>query len=95
MTAVETCRITSPGDRSEPTRLRAGPLTTLFVDGDLRRVGLGGREVVRRLYGAVRDRNWGTVPGETRELRIEDSGSDLQGSIKLLACRSIQALHPF
>lgn len=74
MTAVDTCRIPSSGDQSEPTRLHAGPLTALFVDGDLRRIDWGGCEVVRRLYGAVRDRNWGTVPGETRELRIESSG---------------------
>ena len=42
--------------------LQAGPLTAVLEGGDLRYVAVGGREVVRRLYVAVRDRDWGTVP---------------------------------
>ncbi len=41
--------------------LRAGPLTMLYENGDLRYIRLGEHEIVRRLYVAVRDRNWGTV----------------------------------
>ena len=43
--------------------LRAGPLTLVYEAGDLRYVRLGAREILRRVYVAVRDRNWGTVPG--------------------------------
>jgi D-apionolactonase len=75
MTAEEACRVPSTGEGSEPTRVQAGPLTALFVDGDLRRILWHGREVVRRIHGAVRDRDWGTVPGVTRDLRIEGSGT--------------------
>ncbi|TLS51004.1 hypothetical protein FE782_16555 [Paenibacillus antri] len=42
--------------------LRAGPLSVALEDGTLRYVRAGGREVVRQVYVAVRDRNWGTVP---------------------------------
>jgi hypothetical protein len=41
--------------------LRAGPLTALYENGDLRYIRLGEHEVIRRLYSAVRDHNWGTV----------------------------------
>lgn len=46
-------------DRSQ---LRAGPLTLVWENGDLRTIKLGDREVLRRIYVAIRDRNWGTVP---------------------------------
>lgn len=42
--------------------LRAGPLNLLFENGDLRYIKFGEREIVRRVYFAVRDRNWNTVP---------------------------------
>ncbi len=51
--------------------LRAGPLAVRFEGGDLRRIRLGEREVVRRIYGAVRDRNWGTVAGRMEGLEVE------------------------
>jgi hypothetical protein len=41
--------------------LRAGPLTLLYEDGDLRCIKLGEDELVRRIYAAIRDRNWGTI----------------------------------
>jgi hypothetical protein len=43
--------------------LRAGPISLLYEDGDLKNLSLGGVEIIRRIYGAVRDRHWGTVPG--------------------------------
>ena len=48
---------------AEPLILRAGPLRMRFENGELRYLTAGGQEVVRRVYAAVRDRNWGTVPG--------------------------------
>jgi hypothetical protein len=41
--------------------LRAGPLSLFWEAGDLRAIRLGGAEVLRRVYVAIRDRNWGTV----------------------------------
>ena len=51
----------------EPRTSRAGPLTVVFGDGDLRHVRLGGTEVLDRIYVGVRDLDWGTIPGRVRE----------------------------
>ena len=50
-------------DEALPERvpLRAGPLTLIYEDSDLRSIKWGGHEVLRRVYVAIRDRNWGTV----------------------------------
>jgi hypothetical protein len=45
-------------DRRE---LRAGPLTLLYEAGDLRYIKLGDHEILRRIYVAIRDRNWDTL----------------------------------
>ncbi len=45
----------------EQIPLRAGMLTMVYEDGDLRSIKQGEYELVRRIYCAVRDRNWGTV----------------------------------
>jgi len=42
--------------------LRAGPLSLVFEDGDLRYLRLGNREVIRRVYSMVRDAAWNTFP---------------------------------
>jgi hypothetical protein len=57
----------------EPVPLRAGPLSLLYEAGDLRCLKRGEREVIRRVYAAVRDRNWGTVPGVISNLKLEIS----------------------
>ena len=65
--------------RDEPpveTRLlRAGPVTALLEGRDLRFVRVGGVEVVRRLYMAVRDQDWNTLAGEPTEMSVE-AGAD-------------------
>src|SRR4051794_34223481 len=52
--------------------LRAGPLSAVFDSGDLRYLRLGARELIRRIYVAVRDRNWGTVPARLSDLTIDE-----------------------
>jgi hypothetical protein len=54
----------------EPISLHAGPLTAQLLGRDLRNVRFGGLEVAQRIYVAVRDRNWGTVPGELADLDV-------------------------
>jgi D-apionolactonase len=51
--------------------LRAGPISMFYdpASGFIRHLRLGNREVLRGIYVAVRDHNWGTVPGVLRELR--------------------------
>lgn len=65
----------SPKPLPERVPLRSGPLSMVFEAGDLRYVKVGGREVVRRICAAVRDRNWGTVPTVLSNLSI-DRGED-------------------
>lgn len=57
-----------------PIPLRAGPLSLLFSEGDLRYIMLGDTEIVRRIYVAVRDHNWGTIPMTLSNLDIDDQG---------------------
>jgi hypothetical protein len=55
--------------------LDAGPVRVLFADGDLRQVSRDGTEIARRIYVAVRDLDWNTLPGEISDLEIaDDSG---------------------
>ena len=49
-------------DLPEVTPLQAGPLSMIYTEGELRYVYLAGREVLRRIYVAVRDANWSTIP---------------------------------
>lgn len=51
--------------------LRAGPLRMRFENGDLRYIKWGEHEILRRIYAAVRDRNWGTVPVQISDLKFE------------------------
>ena len=53
----------------ESVPLRAGPLSLSFVAGEIRYIRLGSREILRRVYVAVRDRNWRTVPSSLLEVR--------------------------
>lgn len=52
--------------------LHAGPVTALLDGIDLRYVRIGQVELVRRVYAAIRDRNWNTVPGEISDLEIDE-----------------------
>lgn len=45
----------------ERRKLAAGRLTAVLENGGLRYIRYGNRELVRGIYAAVRDRNWGTV----------------------------------
>jgi hypothetical protein len=55
----------------EPIPLRAGPLTMVYENGDLRYIRLGNKEVIRRIYAAARDRGWGTAPNVLRDVHMD------------------------
>jgi hypothetical protein len=59
----------------ERRTVRAGPVTAELDGPDLRYVRVGSVEVVRRLYAAVRDQNWGTVPPRLSNVEL-DVGAD-------------------
>lgn len=47
---------------SPVTHLRAGIVTCIYEEGKLRYIKKGKAEILRMIYVAVRDRNWGTIP---------------------------------
>src|SRR5260370_37714888 len=51
--------------------LQAGPVTVQLDECDLRYVRSGGLELARRIYAAVRDPNWGTVPAVLTNLEVD------------------------
>jgi D-apionolactonase len=59
----------------ELSTLRAGPLAAALDGVALRYVRAGDVEIVRRVYVAVRDRNWNTIPGVPGDVEVE-AGSD-------------------
>lgn len=58
-----------------PIELRAGPVAALLDGADLRHVRLGDVELVQRVYMAVRDAPWNTIPGVFSNWHVEQ-GSD-------------------
>ncbi len=62
--------------------LRAGPLTAELENADLRYVKVGDVEIVRRLYFAVRDRNWGTVEPVYTKFEVDDRGDSFRIDIE-------------
>ncbi len=65
-------------DLPEQHLLRAGPLTVVYEEGDLRYVRYEDQEILRRVYVAVRDRNWGTVLPRLSNLQIEADSSSFR-----------------
>lgn len=53
--------------------LKAGDLTCMYEAGNLRYVKCGDIEIVRMMYGAVRDQNWDTVIPAIAEERIAEN----------------------
>ena len=58
---------------SFPQWLMAGPLAAGLEEGQLRGIFLADREIIRRIYGAIRDRYWNTVPGVRHSVQTEQS----------------------
>ncbi len=55
----------------DQTPLVAGPLRLVYEAGDLRYIRWGDREILRRIYVAVRDHNWGTALPVLSNVQIE------------------------
>ncbi|MCY7303365.1 MAG: hypothetical protein LH654_10120 [Thermoleophilia bacterium] len=63
----------------EMRMLRAGPVFLLLDGVDLRYLRIGGTELIRRVYAAVRDEDWDTVPGVVSGMTLEEG----DGSFRL------------
>ena len=62
--------------------LRAGPLTLSLEEGGVRHVRFGPREVLRRIYGAVRDRNWNTVVTRLSDVEVEERPDSFRAAFR-------------
>ncbi|HUS59334.1 MAG TPA: PQQ-binding-like beta-propeller repeat protein, partial [Planctomycetota bacterium] len=51
--------------------LNAGPIRAKFQDGELRYLCVGDKEIVRRIYFAVRDERWDTVMPEFSAMNVQ------------------------
>jgi hypothetical protein len=51
--------------------LRAGPLSMFYEQGDLRTIKLGNQEILRRIYVAIRDRNWSMIMPHFSNIQME------------------------
>lgn len=60
--------------------LQAGPLRLRVESGGLRYIRLGERELVRRIYSAVRDANWGTIPDQLSNVntRVREDSFEIE-----------------
>ena len=54
--------------------LRAGPIRLKFSDGELRYLHVGNKEIVRRVYFALRDRNFDTIMPNFQQVDVHDQG---------------------
>ena len=70
--------------RNEPppevVKLKAGKLELEYEGGDLRYIRYAGRELIRRIYVAIRDKNWNTIPAKITDISInrEDDSFHIQ-----------------
>lgn len=71
--SVPLLRCGGPANLPQSHVLRAGPVSLLFEQGELRRIRLGDREVLRRIYLTVRGPDWSTVPPVLSDLQLETS----------------------
>jgi hypothetical protein len=58
------------GGLPERLALRAGPLSLVYEEADLRYIRLADAEVLRRIYVGVRDQSWGTIPPLVSRLEL-------------------------
>ena len=75
------------------TVLHAGWLTIRFDNGSLRYIRYGQLEVIRNLYFALRDQNWGTVPYRIEQFQQQTSGTGF--TIRFVATHSVDAQDVF
>ena len=79
------------GEQTKPIELRAGPLT-LWIEPDtaqVRYVRWGELEIIRGIYGAVRDRNWGTVQPLVSDFKLQRSEAHFLVTCRLV-CRAAE-----
>lgn len=65
-------------DPAAAIELRAGPVRLKLQDGQLRYLRVGDREIVRRVYFAVRDGTWATIPPRFTRASIQQASDSFE-----------------
>lgn len=69
--SVPALRCGGPAHLPHSLVLTAGPLTMLLEQGELRRICLGNREIIRRIYTSLRGSDWSAIPATLIEQKAE------------------------
>ena len=78
-TLPQTCAVLRHGcAAARADRAARRPAVADLRSGDLRYIRLGRREILRRVYVALRDRNWGTVLPVLSNVQIEQADDAFQ-----------------
>lgn len=77
-TSLDVLRRGSDDPLPERRLVHAGPLSAVLENGALRSIRIGTQEVVRGIYAAVRDRNWGTIAPRFLTYTVEERGNSFQ-----------------
>lgn len=85
--SIPALRCGGPQNLPHSQTLRSGPFTLLFEQGELRRIRLADREVIRRIYLTVRGPDWGTIPAAMSGLTV-DAQADHFSASYVLTCKS-------
>ena len=59
----------------QPVQLNAGPFTMIYEKGFIRYISYAGSEILRIVYMALRDKNWGTYPAIIENEKIIANGN--------------------
>ena len=80
------------GQRTTPMaqQLTAGPISVKFQDGELRYLRVGEREIVRRIYFAVRDAAYDTVMPRFDKIEVQPQGKGFKIDLSAV-CKSATA----
>jgi hypothetical protein len=68
----------------ESTILKAGLLELIYEKGSIRRIKVGNTEIVRMIYSAVRDRNWGTIEPVILDQKVELTDTSFDISLQVV-----------
>lgn len=75
------------GSQNRPPRvvfLQAGPFSCQYESGNIRYIRAGGKEMIRMIYPALRDHNWGTIIPDISNEQIQKSEYHFQISYDCL-----------
>lgn len=81
----------SPDAMPTQLKLKAGQLEVVYENGSLRWIRLGDSEILRMIYSAVRDRNWGTIEPRIESESIQTTENSFE--IELKVCYQSGPIH--